>query len=139
MCAVVPLHAQGLTLANTQPLSFGTFVAGDGRITVDPSGARYASGGVVLLSSGPGSAAHFLLTGDADATYSVQLPADGVVLLVNGAYEMPLNVFTGNPGLAGQLSPSGTQVLAVGARMDVQNGQPAGEYAGSFEVVVDYN
>jgi hypothetical protein len=133
------LQAAEIGVSSTQPLSFGKFVAGDGSITVGANGTRLATGEVVVLESGPGSAAQLLVTGDANLSYSVTLPVDGSVSITNGASSMPVNGFVSSPGSAGTLSPGGTQLLNVGARLDVGRGQPAGDYTGSFIVIVEYD
>ena len=133
------LDAAPIAIANTQPLAFGRFVAATGSVTISPIGVRSASGGIVLLQTGPGQAAQFIVSGDANATYAVTLPADGTVSITNGGYSMAINAFTSSPSSAGVLSGSGSQTLSVGARLDVVSGQPTGAYSGSFIVVVDYN
>ena len=70
------LHAANIGISSSQALSFGKFVAASGSITVSPSGTRVASGGIVLLQTGPGQAAQFVVSGNADVTYAVTLPAD---------------------------------------------------------------
>lgn len=127
-------------ITNTQPLSFGKFVAGNGSITISPAGARSATGGVIgLSSSGPGQAAQFMVTGDAFTTYAVTLPADGTVTMDNGGNYLSVNAFTSSPASAGALSGGGSQLLSVGARLDVIAGKATGAYSGSLMVEVDYN
>lgn len=133
------LFAAAIGITNTQPLSFGKFVAGAGSVSVGPSGTRIASGGVIMLSTGPGQAAQFVVAGDANVTYAVTLPADGTVSIANGGNSMPVNGFVSSPASTGVLSGGGTQTLNVGARLDVVAGRPVGDYSGSFIVVVDYN
>lgn len=133
-----PLCAGALGLTNTQPLSFGKFVAGAGSITVSPSGTRVAAGDVIALESGPGQAAQFLVTGDPDMAYGVTLPSDGTVTISSGGTGMPVNAFTSSPAST-VLSAGGSQTLSVGARLDVIQGKPPGEYSGSFDVIVEYN
>ena len=56
--AVPASRALEMAIQNTQELSFGSFVAGvGGSVTVAPSGARSASGGVLLVPSSAGAAA----------------------------------------------------------------------------------
>jgi len=133
------LHAANIGITSSQALSFGKFVAASGSITVSPSGTRVASGGIVLLQTGPGQAAQFVVSGNADVTYAVTLPADGTVSISNGGSSVSVNAFASSPAATGQLSGGGTQLLNVGARLDVTAGLPAGAYSGTFSVVVDYN
>lgn len=126
--------------SSTQPLAFGSLVAGSGgNVTVSPASVRSASGGVVLVPSGPGAAAQFSVTGDPSATYAISLPANGVVSLTSGANSIAVNTFTSSPNLTGTLSIGGSQTLYVGATLDVGSNQPSGSYSGSFSVTVNYN
>lgn len=134
-----PLGAAVIGVATTQPLSFGKFVAGAGSVTLHPSGARSAGGSVVLLTSDPGQAAQFSVSGDAAATYAVTLPGNGSVVLSNGSSNMPVNGFVSSPASSGTLSGGGTQILNVGATLEIAAGQQPGAYSGSFNVIVDYN
>ena len=133
------LHAANIGITSSQPLSFGKFVAASGSVTVSPSGTRVASGGIVLLQTGPGQAAQFVVSGNAGVTYAVTLPADGTVSISNGGTSVSVNAFASSPAATGLLSGGGTQLLNVGARLDVTAGLPAGAYSGTFSVVVDYN
>jgi len=134
--------ASPLLIGNTQPLAFGRFVASSGgTVTIGPSGIRNASGGVVLVAAGSGSAAQFTVSGDPSAGYSISLPSNGTVELVNGAGQgMAVNGFSSSPDTVGQLSPAGgTQTITVGATLSVGANQPPGSYSASFSVSVDYN
>lgn len=144
VCAAWAAHTVAaqtpVAVDNTQVLAFGRFAAGSGgTITVGPSGARSAGGGVVLVSSGAGTAAQFSVSGDANATYAISLPADGAVSLASGANSMAVNTFTSSPSPTGTLSAGGTQTLSVGATLTVGGNQPVGTYSGTFDVTVNYN
>lgn len=130
-----------MAIQNNQELSFGSFVAGSGgSVTVSTSGARSASGGVLLIPSSAGAAAQFTVSGDANATYTIQLPGNDFVKLSGPGGDMFINEFTGSPsGAAGQLSAGGSQSLSVGGTLSIASGQSPGEYSGSFSVTVDYN
>jgi hypothetical protein len=130
-----------LAIQNNQELSFGSFVAGSGgSVTVATSGARSAGGGVLLIPSSAGTAAAFTVSGNASATYTIQLPGNDFVKLSGPGGDMFINEFTGSPsGAGGQLSAGGSQNLSVGGTLNVASGQSPGEYAGSFSVTVDYN
>jgi hypothetical protein len=133
--------AAPISISNTEPLAFGKFAAGaGGSVVVSTSGARSVSGGVVLLSSNPGAAARFEVTGDTNLTYAISLPANGVANLANGSGQsMSLSDFSSAPASSGLLNGSGRQTVAVGARLNVGANQPSGNYSGSFEIYVDYN
>ena len=141
--ATIALNSSALEIAiqNTQGLAFGSFVAGSGgSVTVSTSGGRSANGGVLLIPSSTSSAAQFTVTGDANATYTIQLPSNDFVKLTGPGSDMVINDFTSSPsGAAGQLSAGGSQTLLVGGTLNVANDQSPGNYSGSFTVIVDYN
>lgn len=128
-------------IVNNRGLSFGKFAAAfGGAVTISPSGARSASGGVVLLSSGSGAAAQFTVSGDPNLTYDITLPANGSVALTAGpGQSMAVRDFTSSPSVTGQLGAGGSQTLNVGATLDVSSGQAPASYTGSFDVLVNYN
>lgn len=128
-----------LSITPGPQLSFGRFVAGTGgSVTVGPTGARASAGGVVLVPPG-GSAATFTVQGDAALTYSIGLPADGVVSLSGPGGSMGVNLFVSVPAAAGVLGGIGAQTLTVGATLSVGNNQAPGPYSGNFTVTVNYN
>lgn len=136
----VSASAAEIAITNTGPLSFGSFVAGaGGSVSVTTSGARTATGAVVLIPSSTGAAAGFSLSGDAGAIYLISLPGDGAVLLDNGAGQsMELSGFISNPSDFGQLGAGGTQALSIGATLNVGASQAPGAYSGTFSVTVEY-
>lgn len=140
LASVSMASAADLAIVNTEPLSFGKFAAGSGgSVLVLPSGARSATGGVALLSSGASAPARFEVSGDPGAVYAITVPANGTVTLTSsGGQTMPLSDFSVSPP-TGQLNASGRQSVAVGARLTVNPLQPSGNYSGSFVVYVDYN
>lgn len=138
----VPVSRADIAISNTQNLAFGSFVAGSGgTITVNNSDMRSTSGGVMLIPISEGTAARFTVSGDPNTTYAIQLPADNFVTLTGPGTDMVINNFTSNPSAeaSGQIGAGGTQILSVGATLNVQTNQSAGEYTGSFTVIVDYN
>lgn len=132
---------QIITIENTQALSFGSFVAGSGGfVTVSPNGYRSAGGGVILIPSSQGAAAQFTVSGDPNATYTIQLPGNDFVRLTGPGTDMFINDFISNPsGVGGQLGAGGSQALSVGGTLNVGSDQAAGSYSGTFSVTVNYN
>jgi hypothetical protein len=128
-------------LKNIQSLSFGRFVADNGgSVTVSAKGNRSAGGNVVLMPSNQVTAALFMVSGDPDATYTVQLPSNDFVTLTGPGVDMVVGSFTSIPsGAGGQLGTVGSQTLSVGATLKVGRRQTPGGYSGSFSVMVDYN
>lgn len=122
-------------------LSFGAFIpssGGPGTVTVTPTagGARQASGGVWLLGLDAGSPAQLVLDNATGRAFSVQLPADGELVLSNGSQTMRARAFAATPssGAAGA-----SQTLLVGATLEVGPRQAAGQYQGSFRVTINLN
>ena len=131
-----PAGAAEITLDHTRDLAFGAFVSSTGTVTIAPSGTRTTTG-VIALSNDPGNSAQLSVTGDEGATFAISLPADGMVFLDNGSSNMPVNRFTSSPFPIGTVS--GTQVISVGATLDVVAGQSTGSYSGNFTVTIEYN
>lgn len=132
---------QAQTLTNNSPLSFGSFTAGaGGSVTVAPGGGRSKAGAVILVNQGvPAAAAQFTISGTPSAMFDITLPANGTVLLSDGASgSMAVNNFTSSPSGSGMLSGGGTQTINVGATLTVGGAQAPGGYSGSFNVTVNY-
>jgi hypothetical protein len=143
-CALsaAPYSRAQIAISNTSGLAFGKFAASSGgSITVDTNGARTRSGGVVLLSSGAGTAAAFNISdpdsGNLTKTYIITLPDNGTVTLVSGSNSMAVNDFISNPS-GSSVMLAGTQTLTVGATLSVGANQPVGNYSGNFSVTVNY-
>jgi spore coat protein U-like protein len=140
MVAPASLAQASVAIENVQSLSFGNFVAGNGgSVTVSTNGNRNA-GGVVLIPSSQGTAAQFTVSGDPNATYTIQLPGNDVVSLTESGNGMFVNNFTSTPsGAGGQLGAGGSQALSVGGTLNVGSDQAPGSYSGTFSVTVSYN
>jgi hypothetical protein len=125
-------------------LSFGNVIKGTGTIVVAPAGTR--TGTAALLpgtQAGTVTAAVFTVTGEGSYTYLITLPSTDYTITTGagGANEtMVVNTFTSTPSATGALS-SGTQVLRVGATLNVTAAQVSGVYtnATGFDVTVNYN
>ena len=127
-------------MSNTAGLTFGKFAAGsNGTVTVSPGGGRRADGGVILVPSGVATAAQFVVFGDANLTYAISMPSNGVVSLVSGANSMAVNNFTSSINSISKLGAGGGQTLFIGATLSVGGNQTAGSYSGMFDVTVNYN
>lgn len=123
------------------PLAFGNVAvgAGGGELSLATDGTRTVTLGDVSFQTTPaGTAARFIITGVPAQTYSITLPADGVVTIINGANSMSVNDFVSNPATTGTLV-AGNNILLVGATLVVNGGQAAGAYTGTFDVTVAYN
>jgi hypothetical protein len=135
---------QAMTITATAGLHFGTMtvpVAADS-VIVTPLNIRSNPGGhLTLLNQIPvSSAAAYDITGDNNATYQIFLPDNLTVTVISGGNHMDVVDFTCSyAGLTSTLSGTGTDAFTVGAKLKLDNGQPAGLYEGEFDVNVIYN
>lgn len=143
------VHAQSIT--TTQDLAFGTFIpASGGTVVVSTTGARSATGGVVLLTntqfSAPAAATFSVVNNAPRArTFTVTLPASATLTRAGGGGTMTVNAFVSNP-LSGQGNGNkgfgtltgGAGTIAVGATLNVSSGQAVGNYSGTFAVTVAF-
>lgn len=133
--------AAEISISNVRPLAFGSFAASSGgTVTVSTAGMCSAGGSVVLVNSSACAAAEFTVSGDPNATYFIELPSNHFVTLSGPGSDMTITDFTSTPsGANGVIGASGSQTLSVGGTLNVESKQAAGEYSGSFTVIVNYN
>lgn len=132
-----------IAITKNADMSFGNIAATGtaGTVILAPGGTRSKTGGITLTAvTGTVSAATFTVTGQASFTYSVTLPGSAVTL-ASGGNSMTAGTFTSSPSATGTLSAGGTQVVTVGATLNVAANQAAGTYttATPFSVTVNYN
>jgi len=130
-------------ITNTTPMSFGNVAVSTlaGTVVMTPAGARSVTGGCTLPAvTGSPAAAVFNVTGAANYTYAITLPA-GATTITSGTDNMTVDNWTSTPSGAGTLSAGGAQTLTVGATLNVAGSQPAGTYVSGtpFTVTVNYN
>ena len=132
------------TAGESSPLNFGKFSPGaqGGKIILTPQGTVSLLGSVVR-APGPFNAASFLLSGDADAVFSIKLPASPVVLRNIGTSKtMVIENWISVPseGIGTGMLHNGYQVINVGATLIVGTLQdnPVGIYAGSYNVTFEF-
>lgn len=106
-------------------------------ITLDPDGTRAATEpGTLGAGTGAGPAA-FLLTGAPGAAFHLFLPSK--LTLSSTADSMQVMKFSSTlKANHGTLGPDGRQTIAIGATLQVNAGQTPGQYAGMFEVSVNF-
>jgi len=138
--------ADGSGIAGGTTLNFGKLAvsAGSGgTITISTVNVPTVSGGVNAITSTT-STAIFALTGMAGKTYAITLPASTVVTRAGGSETMTIDNFkatttsTGD-GLTGTLSGVGSDIVNVGAQLNVNAAQADGIYNGTFSVTAAYN
>lgn len=129
-----------ISISKVTDLRFGQFSAlTGGTVVISTAGARSATSAVVLSALDAGGAASFTVTGEADATYGITLPADATIThTVDGVTTMSIDSLTSDPSGTGTLT-AGTQALAVGGTLTVGNAQEVGSYTGTLSVSVEYN
>jgi len=131
--------------SQTSALNFGKFSPGPegGELIITPQ-TTVSVLGSVFKGGGMHNAASFYVSGDIDATYSVSLPTEPVILTNTAdAKTMVVDnwVSVPNEGMGtGQLI-NGFQVVFVGATLKVGNlaDNPVGVYTGSYRVTFDFN
>jgi len=128
-----------LALTKVSDMDFGTIAttgtAGDVVLATD--GTRTPTG-VALVGAATGTPASFTVNGEASRAFTVTLPADGDVSLINGANTMPANSF--NHNAPAQLDGGGAAAFTVGATLVVGAAQAPGTYtSANFPVTVNYN
>ena len=133
-----------IAIANTANMNFGNVAAGAalGTVVLTPAGARSVTGGVTLPAiTGTVTAASFNVTGQANFTYAITLPAGATTIDDGGGNTMTVDTWTSNPTPTGTLSAGGAETLTVGATLNVGATQVAGTYVSAtpFTVTVNYN
>jgi len=128
-----------IAISKTVDMNFGNVAVSSsaGTVVLAAAGTRSATGGVTLpATSGTVAAAQFTVTGESGYTYSVTLPASNTVKF--GSNTMTVNTFVSNT--TGKLT-GGTEILKVGATLNVGASQAAGTYISEapFTVTVNYN
>ncbi len=134
--------AVAIAILKNVDMQFGTIAGGGaaGTVILATDGTRGITGGTTTLGA-DGAAGDFTVSGQPAATYSITLPADGVVLLAGIGPDMGANTFISLPAVTGLLDGAGNQTLLVGATLSVDTGaiQTAGAYTDTFTVTVNYN
>jgi len=131
-----------LTLTETSALHFGTMTipSSAASVLLTSAGARsIASGTIILLAQAPvATTAAYNVTGSATSSYLISLPSS--VTIISGGNSMTVNAFTSSKvSNQGSLDGSGLDSFTVGATLNLANAQPAGVYAGTFNVTIAYN
>ena len=138
---VTPISITKVTDMNFGNVAVSALLAGTATLT--PLGSRSAggAGGVTLPAIlGTVAAATFLVTGQANYTYSITLPSSSTLSDGSG-HSMTVTGFTSSPSATGTLSILGVQTLSVGATLNLAAGQAAHAYtsASGVPVTVNYN
>ena len=129
-----------IAVAETTQMNFGDIQPDAAATTValSTAGATTPTGGTIV--TGIPSQGVFSVTGTTGAAYSVTLPGDGVVTLTGPGPAMAVNGFNHDAGATPAIGAGGTSTLNIGATLSVAGSaaQTAGDYAGTYDVTVDY-
>jgi hypothetical protein len=123
---------QRISITAKSGLDFGVASPGDNSKTIAPD-----------RRENPYNAS-FLVRGETNYSYCIHLPPDGAVeMTVHGGLQrdriIPVNGFKSFPENFGNLGPSGSDTLFVGAtRSALTQNQHPGDYVGYFTVTVVY-
>ncbi len=124
-------------------MSFGNVAVSPtlgGTVVLPTAGARTLTGGVTLpVITGTVTPASFTVTGEGTSTYSITLPSSAITL-TGPSGTMSVDNFVSTPSGTGTLT-AGTQIVKVGATLNVGSAQAAGTYtnASGLFVTVNYN
>jgi hypothetical protein len=131
--------------SETSQLNFGKFSPGPqgGMIILTPQSTISVIGSV-FKDIGSHNAASFYVSGDADAAYSISLPANPVILThTSNAKTMLIQDWVSEPdqGIGTGTLQEGFQVVYVGATLKVGTlyDNPVGIYTGTYTVTFDFN
>ena len=133
-----------ISILKDTDMNFGNVAVSStaGTVILAPASTRTLTGGVTLpVTAGTVTAAQFTVSGQADYTYAITLPATDLTITKATTLEtMTVNAFTSTPTPTGTLT-LGSEVVKVGATLNVGASQVAGLYenATGFEVTVNYN
>ena len=138
---IIPVFSAG----ETSQMNFGRFSPGPqgGEIVLTPVSTISVLGSV-FTGTGIHNAASFYVSGDLDATYSISLPANPVVLTsTSNAKSMLVSNWVSIPsqGIGTGKLQNGFQVVYVGATLKVGtlSDNPVGIYTGSYEITFEFN
>ncbi len=134
-----------ISVTGVDDLQFGNINAnGAGTVILSTAGLRTPSANITLPSTqGDPKAAKFTVEGQANFTFSIQLPTTVTLNHSSGAGTgtMTVGTFTSDPATTGTLDGTGKKDVLVGATLNIGASQAAGTYtsASPFTITVAYN
>lgn len=132
-----------ISITKSDDLVFGNIASNgsQGTILIGTDGSRTPTGGITLpATSGSPKAASFVVTGSGNYTYTISLT--GSPILLTGASEgVTVGTFVSNPAATGKLTAAGSQIINVGATLNIPALAVAGSYANTsgLRITVNYN
>ncbi len=134
-----------LSIANTVDMNFGNVAVGgsSGTVVLTPAGVRSTTGGCALPTvTGTVTAATFNIGGEPGTVYTITMPA-GATTITSGGNTMTVDSWQSSlaPTASRTLPVGGTEVLNIGATLNVAANQPTGTYISGtpFTVSINYN
>ncbi|GAA4463485.1 hypothetical protein GCM10023093_12050 [Nemorincola caseinilytica] len=134
-----------ISLAKNVDMNFGNAAVSSttgGAVILSPDGMRTTGGSGVTLpaASGVVSAAGFTVAGAPGFTYAITLP-ESAIISGPGTAALLIDAFTSIPSATGTLDATGSQILKVGATLNITAAQAPGTYtnASALPVTVNYN
>lgn len=129
-----------LTITKVTDLSFGRFaVNAAGTVTVGTDNSRSQTAGCALFGGGAVTAASFSVTGEPSRTYTISIVTPVTLThTVTPANNLVINTFVTNPVSPATLA-AGANTLLVGATLNADGSEIAGDYTGTFTVSLNYN
>lgn len=131
-----------LALTSPQNLNFGAFAVsgGAGSVTINTAGTGTYTG-VTQVATPPPSEANIRIFGDVGSSVVISV-TDPTVTVFNGANTMQVDNFQINTNAGGAMETinmtNATVLVPIGATLNVNAGQAAGSYSGTFTVSVIY-
>lgn len=129
-----------LSIVKIQDLDFGTSAAGAtaGTVVIDPdTNGRSTTGGVVAAGGAP-NAAQFYTYGGPLQYVQVNRGALPTLNRSGGGATMAVTQLTLNGPVLRYLNSAGLLDLRVGGTLSVAANQLAGDYSGTFQIIVTY-
>ncbi|MFV8225850.1 DUF4402 domain-containing protein [Christiangramia aquimixticola] len=130
---------QPIQITTTSHMNFADVDAqSGGEVVLNPDNSRITKGGVLLQNSENASAASFMITGQSDLSFAVEIPSDEYKM-TNGNDEIIIKDFSTN--IKTKDIKKGVQIIRVGATLELQPNQEPGKYtnAAPLAVTVSYN
>jgi hypothetical protein len=133
-----------LSIARTIDMNFGNVAAGAsaGTVVLTPAGARSTTGGCALPTvTGTVAAASFTISGTPGTVYTITMPA-GATTLTSGGNTMTVDTWQSSLApTASRTLVGASEILNVGATLNVGINQATGTYVSGtpFTVSINYN
>lgn len=133
-----------LSAYENNQMNFGKFSpeTGGGQIVLTPDGIRSAQGSVAL-GGGTAQAGKFIITGQPDATFTIQLPVGPAILQNSSNNTMTIDNWVSDPpaGTGTGTLNGGTETVSIGATLNVGSfdENPVGIYTGTYSLTFAYN